>query len=153
MTTLPVTTRMLPAMSEEAVNNVRLMEQFARTVEQVEIHTDHVIHGGMYLRTIFIPADVYLMGALIKVPTTLIVSGDLTAYIGDETVELRGYNVLPAMAGRKQAFRTYTGVHMTMLFPTKARTVDEVEQEFTDEVDMLMSRARPDLNTITITGG
>lgn len=150
---MPVTTRMLPAMSDEAANKVRGMEQFSRKFEQVEIHTDHVIHGGMYVRTIFIPADVYLTGALIKVPTTLIVSGDLTAYIGDDAINLCGYNVLPAMAGRKQAFRTYTDVHMTMIFPTKARTVEEAEQEFTDEVDNLMSRDRPDLNTITITGG
>ena len=81
-----------------------------------------------------------LTGALIKIATLLIAHGDVEVFIGDSTLELNGYNVLPASANRKQAFMTKSETHLTMVFPSQAKTVEEAENEFTDEVDALMSR-------------
>ena len=35
------------------------------------------VHGGIYTRTMFLPKGAMIMGALIKVPTTLVISGSV----------------------------------------------------------------------------
>jgi hypothetical protein len=89
-------------------------------------------------------------GVLITIPTVLIVSGHATLFIGGEDVELKGYAVIPASAGRKQAVYAHADTLFTMLFPTAARTVEEAEREFTDEPERLASRRAP--NHVTNTG-
>ncbi len=141
----------LPAMNGEAIDRVRSLESLAMQAPQVEIDTSHIIHGGMYARTIMIPAGVMLTGALIKIATLLIVQGDVLVYIGDKTIELTGYNVLPASANRKQAFFAKTNTFLTMIFPSQATDIESAELEFTDETNMLISR-KNSFNKIIITG-
>lgn len=142
----------LPAMTAEAIDKVRMIENVSLALcEQVEFPTEHLIHGGMYARTLHMQAGQVLTGALLKLATVLIVSGDCAVFIGNETIELRGYSVLPGSAGRKQVFLAHTDVSMTMLFPTQAVTVAQAEQEFTDEYAMLMTN-RQDCVTTLITG-
>lgn len=142
----------IAAMSESSVQRVRALEAVVGSLPQTELSTRHLIHAGMYARTITIPADMVMTGVFIKIPTTLIVQGDVHMCVDDGVVELNGYNVLPASAGRKQAFITRSEVHMTMLFATGAKTVEQAEAEFTDEVDILVSRRDGSRDTITITG-
>ena len=142
----------LPAMAPEAIDRVRCLENATLGLPQEDIPTAHLLHAGMYARTIRIPAGVVLTGALIKLPTVLIVSGDCTVFIGeDEPMRLSGYHVLPASAGRKQAFLAHLDTDLTMLFPSRAQTVDEAEAEFTDENHLLLSRKQGN-ESITITG-
>ncbi|CAN5192002.1 hypothetical protein BH10PSE6_BH10PSE6_16910 [soil metagenome] len=153
MTDLVAVAPRIPAMSPAAIDKVRQLEQLAGAQPQVPIVTGHVIHGGLYARTICLPAGVMITGALVKRATLLIVSGDARAYIGDdEPLRLQGYTVLPASAGRKQAFVALADTHLTMLLPTQARTVEDVEREFTDEIEILLSRRDADSNHVTITG-
>lgn len=142
----------LPASSARAVARVRDLERHVLALPQTPIRTDHVLHGGMYARTILIPAETVLTGALIRVPTMLIVAGDTLVTLDGESVRLSGYHVLPAAAGRKTAFVTIADTHVTMLFPTAARTVEEAEAEFTEEAKGLGSRHTPSSNHVTITG-
>ncbi len=133
----------IPAMSESAIDLVRQLETEVLKAPQIDMPTQHVLHAGVYARTICLPADGVLTGALIKIATTLIVSGDTTVFTDDGLVRLTGYNVLLASAGRKQAFVAHADTHITMLFATRARTVQEAEEEFTDEHQLLMSRHCP----------
>lgn len=142
----------LPAMSLEGIEKVSRLESALLELPQNTLTTHHVIHGGMYSRTIMIPAGVVLTGALIKIPTMVIVSGDVTIYIDGDALELHGYNVLPGSAGRKQVFVAETDTWVTMLFPTDKVTVPEIEAQFTDETDLLASNGELCKNIITITG-
>ena len=92
------------------------------------------------------------MGALIKVATVLIASGDFTVYLGEEVVELSGYHVFAASAGRKQAFIARTDTYLTMIFKTGVKSVSEAEEEFTDEFAMLSSRRIDAVNHVVMTG-
>lgn len=142
----------LPAMTQEAIDKARMIEEIVLSCnDPVEFPTEHLIHGGMYARTLHMKAGELMTGALIKVGTILIVSGDCAVFIGEETIELRGYSVLPGSAGRKQVFLAHTDLSMTMLFPTNAKTVEQAEKEFTDEYAMLMTN-RMDCVTTLITG-
>jgi hypothetical protein len=69
--------------------------------------------------------------------------------VGDQTRELAGYHVIAASKGRKQAFFALEDTHLTMLFPTRASSIEEAEREFTDEFDRLMSRRNDNRAVIT----
>lgn len=140
----------IPAMSIEAIDRVRLLESRSLELPQADIATDHVLHAGLYARTICIPAGVLLTGAEIKIATLLIAHGHFRVTVGESDMELAGYHVLPASAGRKQAFLAIADTYLTMLFPTSATTVEEAENEFTNEAERLFSRHGR--NSITITG-
>lgn len=143
--------RTLPAMANDAIAKVRELEAESLKHAQVDIETLHLIHAGMYQRTIKIPAGVTLTGVLVKTATSLVVSGDCFVYIGDEVIRLTGYHIMPASAHRKQAFVAMADTYLTMSFATQATTIEQAEHEFTDEVELLMSR-RSDLNMAMITG-
>lgn len=147
---LPALKTQLPATTGKGLAFVRRVEEQVLQVEQIPITTQHIIHAGIYSRTICIPAGVILTGALIKVATTLIVCGKATVLLGDgEEVLVEGYHVFAASAGRKQGFIAHKDTWLTMSFKTNARSIIEVEEEFTDEADMLFSRRWPNITTIT----
>ncbi len=148
---IPATRSAIAPMTPEAIDKVRQLEARTAELEQVEIPTDHVLHGGMYARTIKIPAGVLLTGALIKRTTMLVISGHVTVFVGEGSIEITGYQVLPASAGRKQAFLAHADTFVTMLFPSEAASIEAAENEFTDEADRLLSR-RQACESITITG-
>tara|TARA_R110000822_G_scaffold196789_1_gene334721 strand:- start:68 stop:532 length:465 start_codon:yes stop_codon:yes gene_type:complete len=143
----------IPAMASASIDKVRDLEAHLLEVPQLELETNHVIHGGMYARTICLPAGYVLTGVLVKVSTIVIVSGHVRVYLGDNThADINGYSVLPASAGRKQAFVAYSDTDITMMLPTKSTTISDVEAEFTDEIDSLLSHSQASTNTVRITG-
>lgn len=146
---LPVAT--LPPTPDELLAKIGALENALIGHEPVDVPTQHVIHAGMYARTIVMPEGHVLTGALMKRATVVIVVGSAAVLAGDGWVELEGYNVIPASAGRKQVFVSRSPVIITMLFPTSAKTVEEAEAVFTDEAAGLLSR-RQDANTVVITG-
>lgn len=142
----------LPATPPEMLDKIFALEQFSlERCEQVDIPTEHLLHAGMYVRTIRMPADVVLTGALMKRATVVIVCGQVRMCAGSEYIELEGYNVIPAAAGRKQVFLSRSQVVITMMFPTDAKSVEEAEAEFTDQASELLSR-RQNLNRMGDTG-
>jgi hypothetical protein len=140
----------LPRMPDDAVEAVRRVEGAMLELEQLPIETAHLIHGGIYARTVRLPAEILITGVLVKRPTVVVLSGDVTVFTGADSVRLVGYHVLPASAGRKQIFRSHAETFLTMLFPSSARSVDDAEFEFTDEAELLQRRA--DGDSVTITG-
>lgn len=149
MSQIEIVNDSVPAMSASAIETVRKLESYTLQAPQTKIPTSHIFHAGVYARTIMIPAGVILTGALIKIATMLIVQGDCIVYIGDQARELHGYHVLAASPGRKQAFIAIKDTHMTMFFSTNAKNVEQAEDEFTDEANLLFSRAADAINYIT----
>jgi hypothetical protein len=142
----------VPAMSPEALAKVRALQAELEKLPQVPVHMHHVLHGGMYARTCYVPAGHVAACCLVKAPTLVVLAGSANLYVGkDEPLRLDGYSVVPASAGRKQAFLSITDIALTMIYVTQAKTVEEAENEFTDEAHMLASR-RDGLNTTIITG-
>jgi len=150
MSNLPAPLVGIPAMSEETIEKVRRFEAIILEQPQIPLETRHVIHGGMYARTITMPAGMVLTSALIKISTIVIVSGHATFSFDGNSIEFEGYNVVTGSAGRKQAVMAHSETDITMLFPTTAQSVEEAEAQFTDEADALVSRHNA--NIVTITG-
>jgi hypothetical protein len=139
-------------MTSEEINRVRQLEDEILKLPQVDIATQHILHAGMYVRTIIVPTGVVLTGSLMKIPTLLIMQGHFLLFAGDKTIELRGYNIFTGAANRKQAGVALSDTYVTMIFPTQAKTVLEAESEFTDEVHLLFSRYPDAKNHIIVTG-
>jgi hypothetical protein len=138
----------IPAMSDEDVLQVRQLEEEVLKLPQTEITTIHSLHGGVYTRTIFVPAGVVMTGVLITIPTTLIVSGNATVYVGGVAINIEGYKVFPASANRRQALVTNSNTWFTLIFPTDAQTVVEAEEQFTNEAHLLGSRKESSPNIV-----
>lgn len=151
MTALATNNR-IAVMSNSAIEKVQLVQDAMLKLPQVDLPVHHILHGGMYSRSLVIPAGVAIAGAFIQVPTTLVVSGNVTVYANDQAYEIDGYQVLVASAGRKQVFVAHTDTNMTMTFATDAKTVEDAENEFTSESYLLASRRHENLNTTIITG-
>lgn len=152
MNNLAVADNRILAMSQSDIDKVDQLTTFARTLPAVELETLNVLHGGMYARTLKIPAGTVVTGALIKVATILIIQGSVALWIDDKAVELHGYNVFAASAMRKQAIVALTEVNATMIFPSKAVTIAQAEDEFTDEAENLLTR-KNNTNVKTIITG
>lgn len=152
MSDLVVSQNRIPAMSNAQIDKVQQFQDELMQLPQAQLETQHVIHGGMYARTIKLQAGHALAGALIKVPTMLIVNGHAMISVGDDSTELYGHNVLAGSGMRKQAFYAYADTWLTMIYVTDATTVEDAESGFTDEADTLMSRQPASKNVITITG-
>ena len=87
------------------------------------------IHDGVYVRSMFIPAGMVVLGTLLKKPTTLIIMGDCWVSNGDKAV-------------RSQGFATLKGSPKRRSIKVDAKTTKEAEEELTDELDILASRRK-----------
>jgi hypothetical protein len=141
----------LPPTPPEIVEWIREVEGRAREFEQLEVKTEHLLHAGMYARTVHLPAMGHFTNVLIKIPTLLVVSGYCYMLAGGKWARLTGYNVFAASAGRKQICITKEPTDVTMFFATDAKTVEEAEAEFTDEACDLLSRKQPECNVAVVT--
>lgn len=140
----------MPALSGGMLEKLKTLEDDLKKFQQAEFKTLHIIHGGMYSRTVLVPADHIIVGVLVKVPTQVIVAGTCDVLTGDMMKRISGYNVLPGQAGRKGVFVAITDIFITMIFKTNAKTVEEAEREFTDETDNLASH-RQECDNVFVT--
>jgi hypothetical protein len=138
--------------SPATLDRLHEADRLIRSCPQVEILTEHLLHGGMYARTIRRGPGVVAVGSVILRATILIVNGPCSLLTDRGRLDLSGYNVLPGLPGRKSFSLTHGPVEMTMIFPTSARTVAEAEEEIFGEASDLMSRQDGNENQVTITG-
>jgi len=142
----------LPAMNKSEMDIAKQADREIADMEQIVCETYHLLHGGIYSRTVVLAKGTLIAGVEIGVPTTLMSSGHLMVYIGDEVLELDGIHVIPASSGRKQVMYAVEETSLTMSLVTDAKTIEEAEESFTDEPEELMSRLEESVNHITITG-
>jgi len=152
MDDLTIVEKRIATMTEVEIDAVRRLETIGIFMPQIKIATQHIIHAGMYARTVMVPAGVVLTGSLMKIATLLIIQGDFLLFIGGKAKELHGYNIFTGGPNRKQAGVAITDTNITMIFPTSAKTVEEAEEQFTDETSILFSRYPDAENHVIITG-
>lgn len=145
-----VTLSTLPALTKKQLGQINAIQAAELQKPQIKIFTKHVLHAGLYSRTVTVSAGIQITGCLVKIPTLVVVSGDCWVNVGDAPRRLTGHHVLTARGHRKQAFQAIADTAITMIFATKAKTVDQAEKEFTDEWRMLASARDPTMNETII---
>lgn len=123
------------------LDRVRELEQAMRSLPQVMLDTQHMLHGRMYARTVFIPAGTVLTGALTDRDNICIVNGDITVTTDHGVMRLTGYHLLPAIQGYKRVGYAHGDTYWTTLIHTDAATVSEAEEDLTSEPEVLQSRS------------
>lgn len=101
---------------------------------QLDIRVETSLHNGVYARTAFLPAGIFLTGCLTKVPTTLLVFGNCALTAADGVHNVRGFAQFETAAGRKTVFRTETDTQLVMIFKTDAKTLEEARRQMTDDI-------------------
>jgi hypothetical protein len=119
---------------------VRELEALLYQAPQVDLQTAHLFAGGMYARTILIPAGTMLTGALTELDNVCVVCGDITVTTDEGAKRLTGYHVLGAAKGSKRAGLAHADTWWTTLIRTDATTVEDAENEMTAEAGNLQTR-------------
>ena len=129
-------------------DKVLAFEQMLLQEQQVHFHAEHLIHGGMYARTVLIPAGIAATGAELNVDTISILFGDITVSTDDGVQRLTGWHVLPASSGTKRVGVVHADTYWTTVMVNPASTVPEAEAFMTnDHQRLLTNRVLPD-NTL-----
>ena len=132
----------IPATVDASMEATKAVESALKALPQVELETTHSLHAGIYSRTVRVPEGVMLTGALIKIPTVLTIVGSLTLTIGDHVEDVEGFRLFECAPGRKQVMLARSESYVTMAFASNAKTIEEAEEQFTDEFENLMSRRK-----------
>lgn len=132
----------IPATVDAYMEATKAVESALKALPQVELETTHSLHAGIYSRTVRVPEGVMLTGALIKIPTVLTIVGSLTLTIGDHVEDVEGFRLFECAPGRKQVMLARSESYVTMAFASDAKTIEEAEEQFTDEFENLMSRRK-----------
>lgn len=135
---------MLKKVTNESLNCINGMVQFMlQNLTQADIEIKHDLCGNLYSRYCFIPKDVVVVGALLKVPTLLIVNGDCVIFDGEKTQRVTGYKMLQGQAYRQSAFRALEDTSLTMLAVVEGcSTVEEAEKFITDQSALLTNHRK-----------
>lgn len=119
---------------------VRRMEDMLLQLPQIDLRTEQLVHGGMAVRTIFIPAGTVLTGALTNIDNLCVAFGDITVTTDDGPKRLTGFNVVPAMAGAKRAGVAHSDTWWVTIHRTDLTDLEAIEEEMTGEADRLQTR-------------
>ena len=116
------------------------LEEAIFDAPQVDLGTQHCLSGGMYARTITIPAGTVLTGATHKTDHINIVYGDITVTTDDGVKRLTGYHVLPTKAGSKRAGFAHKDTMWTTVCKTDLCVIEDIEDELVEESGKLQTR-------------
>lgn len=122
-----------------------LAETIVEQGVEAEIPIEHFVYAGLYVRTCRLPKDSLIVGAMIQIPTVVIVSGNCVVSAGLFTQDIIGNNiVIKGLSNRRQIFLAREDSSITMIFRTDNTDLRECEKEFTPEWKLLTNN-RSDL--------
>lgn len=119
---------------------VEQLEALILQQEQVDLKTTHELSGGVYARSIFIPAGTVLTGAVHKKDHINVMSGDITVSTDNGMVRLTGHHVLPTKAGMKRAGYAHADTVWTTICRTDLTDIQKIEDELVEESPRLQTR-------------
>jgi hypothetical protein len=121
-------------------SSIEQLEAMILTVPQVDLKTEQALSGGVYARTICIPAGTVLTGATHKKDHINVLFGDITVTTDDGPVRLTGYHVIPTKAGSKRAGIAHADTTWTTLCATELTDFEQIEDELVVESNRLQTR-------------
>lgn len=150
MELVPQQNRMLAA-SRHEIETVIEFRKHVLAAPQTPCKYKHLVHGGMYVRTMYVPADQLIAGVKLKAPTLTIIVGNVIVYRESGNLELTGYNVIPGSVGRLTAVYTHTKAAISMFIRTDLKDVAEIQRQTVEEPELL-SPLDPEFHEIIVTG-
>ena len=115
-------------------------ESLLGEMKQVDLNTTHSVSGGVYSRTIFIPAGVSLVGATHSKDHINIMCGDITVTTDTGMKRLTGYNVFATKAGMRRVGYAHTDTYWTSVIHTTETDIFKIEKDITPDSHKLQTR-------------
>jgi hypothetical protein len=116
----------LPALQEQIAELGALLRQ----MPQVNPQTTHMLCGGVYARSVFMPAGTAVVGCIHKSNHIIVqVCGDTTITTPDGPVRLTGWHMFPVKAGAARALYIHEDTIWTSFHHTTKTTVEEIEND------------------------
>lgn len=119
---------------------VEELEAHVLQLPQVDLHTTHELSGGVYARTIVIPAGTVLTGAAHKKDHLNIMQGDITVSTDDGMKRMSGQHVIPTKAGMKRVGYAHSETIWTTICHTNLMDIESIEEELVEEPERLQTR-------------
>ncbi len=119
---------------------VERLEQILLQGPQIDLKTTHKLSGGLYARTIQIPAGTVLTGAAHKKDHINIVQGDITVSTDEGMKRLTGQHVMTTKAGNKRVGLAHGDTTWTTVCQTFLTDLEEIENELVEEPERLQTR-------------
>lgn len=119
------------------------LEVAVGAMQQVDLHTTHELAGGVYARTIVIPAGTVLVGCVHKKDHINVFQGDITAWTDEGMKRFTGHHVIPGSAGIKRAGYAHTETVWTTLSHTENNDLADlaaIEDELVENPESLQTR-------------
>jgi hypothetical protein len=113
--------------------DLKELENELLKLDQVEIPTEHQFMGGIYLRSISVPAGTLIIGKRHRNETcNILLSGIMSIYIGEDqpTKRLTGPCIFRSDPGSKKMGYAHTDCVFMNLHPTNETDLDKIEAEF-----------------------
>jgi quercetin dioxygenase-like cupin family protein len=102
-------------------------------MNQVELPTQHLFHGGMYCRQVWRPAGCTIVGKVHKKEHFyMVVSGTVAITTDDGVQELTGPAMLCCKPGTQRAVYAITDALCMTIHRAEANTVEQVEDELVE---------------------
>lgn len=120
--------------------SVRALERLLLEQPQVDVQTQNLIHGGMCVRWIFVPAGTALTGATTTKDNVCVVIGDINVTTDEGVERVVGFRVLPASAGHKRGGYAHADTWWATVWRTELTDIEAIEDEMTPESAMLQTR-------------
>jgi hypothetical protein len=136
----PVIVRSTIVVAAPSREKVERLEALILECQQVDLKTTHKLSGGVYARTITIPAGTVLTGAAHKKDHINIVQGDITVSTDEGMKRLTGQHVLTTKAGNKRVGLAHANTIWTTVCQTFLTDFDEIEAELVEEPERLQTR-------------
>lgn len=129
-----------PAVAKPSRDQIEHLEQIILSGPQVDLQTTHALSGGVYARTIIIPAGTVLTGAVHKKDHINVVQGDITVSTDDGMVRLTGHHIIPTKAGAKRVGYAHQDTVWTTICHTNLEDIEAIEDELVEDSDRLQTR-------------
>ena len=107
---------------------------------QLDGQTTHALAGGVYARTIRVPAGSVFTGAVHKKDHINIVNGDVTFVNEQGQQRLTGYHVITTRAGAKRVAWAHANTEWTTVLRTDWTELADIEADAVEDADHLQSR-------------
>lgn len=131
--------KVISLFSNPTEEKVSEYEKLLGQMPQVDLSTVHTVSGGVYSRTIFIPAGVSLVGATHSKDHTNIMFGDITVTTDDGMKRLTGYNVFATKAGMRRVGFAHTDTYWTSVIQTTETEMSKIEEDITPDSHKLQT--------------
>lgn len=107
---------------------------------QVDVKTSHALSGGIYARTMYVPAGTLLTGATHKKDHINVFIGDFSVSSIEGLFRYTGHHVIECKAGIRRAILAHVDGVWTTLVRTDLTEINDIEDESVVESGSLQTR-------------